>query len=251
MPSPFPGMDPYLEHPARWPDFRLTLIVALRAEINARLPKGFLASTDRHVRIERKSGRKRLREPDLSIVRESRKRIGTAQAATLERQQTVTLPIREAKGQPYLKVLDAQDRRVVTVLELLSPSNKSGEDHLEYLAKREEYFAARINLVEINLLRGGTHPPLGEVDPPQYYVLVCRFWDLPQAELRAFSVRDPFPEVPLPLKPGKEIVFDPRVSFDRAFEEAQYDAEIDYRRPPEPPLGKEDALWAKDILGRR
>lgn len=142
MPSPFPGMNPYLEHPAIWPDFHLTLIVALRAEINARLPKGFLASTDRHVRIERKSGRKRLREPDLSIVREPRKRPGAAQAATLERQQTVTLPIREAKGQPYLKVLDAQDRRVATVLKLLGPSNKSGEDHLEYLAKREEYFAS-------------------------------------------------------------------------------------------------------------
>ncbi|MCK4452049.1 MAG: DUF4058 family protein [Anaerolineae bacterium] len=30
MPSPFPGMDPYLEYPVRWPDVHHSLITYIR-----------------------------------------------------------------------------------------------------------------------------------------------------------------------------------------------------------------------------
>jgi Protein of unknown function (DUF4058) len=110
MQSPSPGMDPYLEQPAIWSDLHLTLIIAMRAELNAHLPQGYLAAAYRH-----------------------------------------------AWRTPYLKIVDAQDRRVITVVEMLSPTNKTpGKDRNAYLAKREEYSAANVNLVEINLLRAGS-----------------------------------------------------------------------------------------------
>ncbi len=132
MPSPFPGMDPYLEQPAIWSDLHLTLIIAMRADLNAHLPAGYLATADRHVWIE-------------------------------------------PKFTPYLKTVGTQDRRVVTVVEMLSPANKTpGKDRNAYLAKREEYLAANVNLVEINLLRASKTPPLGKplATKGAYYYLV-------------------------------------------------------------------------------
>src|SRR5262245_40791399 len=157
MLSPFPGMDPYLEDTTIWPDFHTTLVVAMRADLNPRLPKGYIASTDRHVWIEG-NRRRRGREPDLLVT--GRKKKGAvaegASPVAVASPRMITLPLRERKGRPYLKILDLRDRRVVTVVEPLSPSNTTARpDHEDYLAKREEYLASGVNLVEVNLLRGG------------------------------------------------------------------------------------------------
>lgn len=244
-------MDPYLEDPVLWPDFHVTLIVAMRAELNPRLPRGYLAATDRHVWIEAPKGRKRRpREPDVFVSRtEGRARAAQAPAAAVA-PRTITLPRLDRKGRPYLKIVDRSDRRVVTVLELLSPSNKApGDDHQDYLAKREEYLVAGVNLVEINLLRGGKSPPLGELGSAelQYYILACRARELPEAKVWPFTVRDSFPDFTIPLGPKVEVSFNLRPCADRAFQEARYDQEIDYDRPPEPPFSGPDADWVNAI----
>ena len=43
MPSPFPGMDPYLEDPAHWRGVHAVLIVGCYEALNATLPEGFVA----------------------------------------------------------------------------------------------------------------------------------------------------------------------------------------------------------------
>jgi len=210
-------MDPYLEAPDVWQDLHATLIVAIRAELNPLLPEGYVAATDRHVWIDTPN------------------------------------PRQEKKGKPYLKILDARQRRVVTVLELLSPSNKKpGEHYEQYLAKREEVFAAGVNLVEINLLRAGTHPPLGEMDAEdlQYYILVCRAQQTARAEIWAFGVRDPIPKFPIPLTPSLEIPFDLKPCLDRSYREARYEREIDYSRPPVPAFREEEAAWVREIAAQ-
>lgn len=200
-------MDPYLEDPDIWRDFHLTLIVAMRAELNAKLPPGYVTGADRHVTR------------------------------------------RDHKGKPYLKITDKKDRRVVTAIELLSPTNKTpGVDRNAYLAKREDYFAGDVNLVEINLLRGGTCPPLGQVHPFDYYLLACRAKELPRASFWCFSVRQPFPDFTIPLRPRDKIVFNLRPCFDRAYQEARYDKDIDYSAPPNLPLTDNDAAWARSLL---
>ena len=51
MPGPFPGMDPYLEHPARWPGVHDGLIVAMRAELNAILLPNYIAVIGKRCRV--------------------------------------------------------------------------------------------------------------------------------------------------------------------------------------------------------
>ena len=48
MPSPFPGMDPYLEG-SLWPDVHGSLIYTIRAGLSAKLPKGYFANIDQYV----------------------------------------------------------------------------------------------------------------------------------------------------------------------------------------------------------
>src|SRR4029077_16397456 len=97
---------------------------------------------------------------------------------------------------------------VITAVELLSPTNKApGDDRNSYLDKREEYFASGVNLVEINLLRKGKCPPLGRVPSGDYYILACRAKELPKAAIWSFSVRQEFPDIAVPLRPGEQVAF--------------------------------------------
>jgi hypothetical protein len=104
----------------------------------------------------------------------------------------------------------------------------------------------------VNLLRGGQLPPLGDLtsEDVQYYILVCRAQDLPQAEVWPFSVRDPLPDFSVPLRPGEQISFNLKPCVDRAYREARYDREIDYARPPVPAFAKGDAAWVRDVARR-
>lgn len=134
-------------------------------------------------------------------------------------------------------------------LEVLSPSNKSGEDSDQYLLKRAEVFAAKVNLVELDLLREGERMPFGKPKPPQanYYALVCRGGQHPKASVWAWTVRDPLPVLPVPLKPADEdIELDLRPCFDRAYDGAKYRTRIRYDRPPESPLRVADARWTTE-----
>jgi hypothetical protein len=137
---------------------------------------------------------------------------------------------------------------------MLSPTNKTpGKDRNAYLAKREEYLAANVNLVEINLLRAGTLPPLGKPRGPKesYYYLVCRAEELPKGKMWSFGVRDPLPDVPIPLRAAQATTLSLHACLDRAYEEARYGEEIDYTQPPKPKLDTADARWAEQLLKRR
>ncbi len=254
MPSPFPGMDPYLEQPAIWSDLHVTLIVAMRAELNAHLPKGYLAAADRHVWIEDEDeDSERVVGPDVFVSESPTSNRGPAmdESATAVMPRTVVLPIRDRKGTPYLKIVDSQDRRVITVVEMLSPANKTpGKDRNSYLAKREEYLAANVNLVEINLLRAGKPPPLGKprMHKGVYYYLICRTEELPQGQLWTFTLREPLPPAPIPLRGAETTMLSLRACLDRAYEEARYGDEIDYTRPPKPSLSDADQEWADECL---
>ena len=256
MPSPFPGMDPYLEGRSYWGGLHLTMIVALRAALTPQLPRGYFAEVDQYVWLEAEDDpERRWVGPDVFVSRESGKKKKTAPVAaagTSTPTVTLTLPTPKKRGKRYIGIRDAKANRVVTVVELLSPSDKSkGKDGTNYLTKREEYLAAGVNLVEIDLLRNGLRPPAGDPDPPagDYYILVSRAADFPRVDLWAFTVRDPIPVVPVPLKAGDpELSLPVRSALDRAYDDAGYDREIDYSKPPRPLLRGADAAWAADLL---
>ncbi|HVS40225.1 MAG TPA: DUF4058 family protein, partial [Gemmataceae bacterium] len=122
-----------------------------------------------------------------------------------------------------------------------------------YLNKRADYLANQVNLVELDLLRSGARAPVvGTVPPADYYILVCPHFDFPRAGVWPFTVRDPLPEIPIPLNPETEPPHVPlRPSLDRAYDEAGYEREIDYAQPSTPPLGPTDAAWAAELLAER
>lgn len=255
MPSPFPGMDPYLESWV-WPDCHGTLITAIRAQLNTKLPRRYIANTELYAWREGQSENDRLLlgGPDVHAVDRGPTTSNGPLGATVVAPVTTILPGVERK-QRYVRIVDESGRRIVTVIELLSPSNKTAHESGDaYRYKREEYIASGINLVEIDLLRSGVRPPLGDPAPsiPDYYVLVCRAWQRPKLDLWPFSIRDPLPQVPVPLDPEEpEILLNLRAAFDRSYDEARYDEQVDYTKPPKPPLREPDAKWALELLSAR
>ena len=192
--------------------------------------------------------------PDVYVA-DQRPTAGIATAAAVAQAPiTTTLPGVERK-QRYLRIVDGVERRIVTVVEVLSPSNKTtGAKGDAYRFKREEYLASGINLVEIDLLRSGIRPPLGDPAPPvsDYYLLVSRAAERPKLGIWPISVRDPLPPVPVPLDAGEpEPPLDVRASVDRVYEEGRYGEQLDYTKPPTPALREPDASWARDLLASR
>lgn len=253
MTTPFPGMDPYLEEPNLWSDVHLSLIIAMRGALNATLPKGYIAAADKYVWIHEPDAdaRTRLIKPDAFIVR-SREQTGVIAPAEVTSPTKVVLPAIRREGNKYLKIVDAKSRRLITVVELLSPSNKEpGPDREDYLTKRMDYITAGVNLVEIDLHRAGHRLPLAEPQPTgfDYYALVCRPAQMPSAEIWPFTVRDPFPVIPIPLGPKEpDVPLDLRPCMELAYQQGRYSEEVDYTRPPVPPLSEADAAWARELL---
>ncbi len=236
MPSPFPGMDPYLESWI-WADFHGSLITILRAQLNAKLPRRYLANTELFVWREEpppEPMRRVFAGPDVSVADQ---RPTAAAVAVAQAPITTTLPGVERK-QRYLRIVDKVERRIVTVVEILSPANKTvGVKGDAYHYKREEYLATGVNLVEIDLLRSGVRPPLGDPAPPvgDYYVLVSRAAEQPLLRIWPISVRERLPLIPVPLDPGEpEPLLDVRASMDRVYEDARYAEQLDYTKPPTP-----------------
>ncbi|MBY0232057.1 MAG: DUF4058 family protein [Gemmataceae bacterium] len=250
MPSPFPGMDPWIERPARWPDFHMAMLVFMRSALAASLPDRYDAELDTYVWLEDADEEThRAGAPDLFVAAAGSGEASEA-VATMAAPRTARLPARRRRtGARYMRIVDHESRRVVTVLELLSPANK-GPDREAYLDKRRDLIDARTNLVEIDLLRAGHRPvPRSASD---YRVLVSRACDHPRVGLWDFSVRDPLPVVPIPLDPSEAPVdLALRPCFDRVYDEGRYQRKARYAEPPEPRLDAEDAAWAAALLARR
>lgn len=247
-------MDPYVESPAFWGDCHGSLIAAMRAELNVRLPASYAASIDMYNWIHEPDAetRKILGKADVLMSEtrsgETSKTAGQVAAAPA----TILLPVVRKASSKYIKITDISGQRVVTVIELLSPANKTpGPDRDAYLAKRNEYLASSINLVEIDLLRSGLRMPLGNPPPARsdYCMMVSRAWELPQASYWGLSVRDPLPDLPVPLDAGQaEVQLSLKNCFDRAYDEGRYSQKLTYSVPPTPPLLEADAAWAHALL---
>jgi hypothetical protein len=258
MRPPFPGMDPWLEHPDLWPDVHNRLIMAISDTLMPRIRPRYV------VRVEARTTKlssldvDRMYRPDVAI------RAGTlavsgqeAGVAVLEhpevKKSQVIVPIIDEIEETFLTIQEVSGRKLVTAIEVLSPTNKkTKKPRAQYLDKRYEFLRAKVNFVEIDLLRGGQPMPLE--DPPassDYRILICRPKLSRSADLFRFSIRTPIPTIPIPLLPGDA---EPNLELNEIlhalYERASYDLSIDYQQPPQPRLRKEDKLWAATILAR-
>src|ERR1700678_1922684 len=105
MPSPFPGMNPYIERASVWHGFHERWIPLVADLISAQVLPRYFVDIGEHKCIH-----------DLSAeVRE------------------VGMPSVDCESQSFLEIRDHNNNELVTVLELLSPANKyAGPDREQY-----------------------------------------------------------------------------------------------------------------------
>jgi hypothetical protein len=252
----FPGMDPWLELPALWLDVHNSLITAIRENLASKVAPKYFVGVEQHTYITSAAGDVAVIRPDVFVRRTaSRKRVPAVVAPSPAGigviELDVEVPMEIQVDQWYLEVRLVETRKLVTVIEVLSPWNKSaGPGRKDYLKKRRHIFKTRTSLVEIDLLRSGRAMPLTARDPVEsdYRILVSRGTSRPRAKLYAFGVRHPIPPIPIPL-----LAKDPEPSLDlnavlhALYERARFDLVLDYSKPPVPPLGEEDTAWAREI----
>src|SRR5271165_5590193 len=148
-----------------------------------------------------------------------------------------------------LEVRDRLGRELVTVIELLSPSNKrAGEDREAYLAKRRELLRSPAHLVEIDLLRGWTPMPQEGRPACDYSVMVSRAEKRRAADFWPIRLRDRLPVIPIPLRlPDAAARVDLQEALHHAYDGPGYEYFI-YRGEPEPSLPPNDAAWARQFV---
>jgi hypothetical protein len=254
MPPPFPGMDPYLEHPDLWPDVHNRLIAALGDELSPVVRPRYYVAIEERTYLEEPAELILVGRPDVAVVSVSPGPASPPVVDGGQRVLDVELPMARPVRETYLEVRSVAGGEVVTVIEILSPANKrSGSGRRLYLDKRSLVLASATSLVEIDLLRGGERmPTLGPSIESDYRIVVARGWRRPRAQVLAFGIRDPLPPVAVPLRRDE---IEPEIALGRVlralYDRASYDLRIDYARPPVPPLADRDVAWAARLLAAR
>lgn len=259
MPSPFPGMDPYLEQPTFWSSFHSRLIVAIADTLAPQLRPHYFIEVETRTYTDTPDDELLVGIPDAvvltSVAQRNPPQPESASTPAIERRfppQTVTLPMPTKIKERYLTVREVGSNAVIAVIEVLSPKNKrKGKGRTVYEEKRQTILSSASHLIEIDLLRGDSPMPMqGAVKLAHYHVLVSRAEQRPQATLYAATICDPLPEFPVPLRATDEAVLvNLQAIFSGVYERASYDLRIDYSQPlPPPSFSDSDTAWIASLL---
>jgi hypothetical protein len=209
MPSPFLGMNPYLENPELWSAVHSRLIVAIADALADTL------SQDYRIEIE-----KRTYWSDEEI-------------------SELYLEIREVQTGKVITAIEI----------LSPKNKKTGEGREAYLRKRRRVLQTQTHFIEIDLLRINPSFLQGQLPPSDYHILVSRSHERPEADLYAFSIRDRIPNFSIPLRLDEsEPTFDLQILVDQVYQRGRYDLTIDYSQPTQPRLSSQDEIWASSLL---
>ncbi len=255
MPSPFPGIDPYLESRGCWPDLHASLILYSRDRLNEILPESYEARVGEQLRlVEYSEPRGWPFLPDVAILE------GGGAGRTAERAEgglltlepvTLELPFIDAEEvrDLWIEIRRRPGRELVTAIEILSPSNKVGTGYSDYLTKRRELIQQHVHLVELDLLiRGHRLPMRQELPPGHFYALVSRAERRPKSDVFAWSIRQRLPEIPIPLvPPDTDVRLDLSALFALAYERGRYGRSIEYVASLDLPLSASERAWAEAV----
>jgi len=265
MPSPFPGMDPYLEKNPTFQELHTQMLTEAQARLQPQLRPKYVARLERHLsegsvwdmasEFISLAGK----EPDLTLA---------ATAPEPEPGSTAILPAPTVSGTQELEpdelelrrqrriviYVRTQPRRAVASIELLSPSNKAAGTvgQTRYLEKRSSALHGGLHWIEIDLLRGGQRPPLAVTlpQPADYLTYVAQATPTGWSHLvYSWGLREPLPQLPVPLLGSDHALLDLGACFRAAYDRIAADDEADYGSPPPPPpLKPEDRSWAEELL---
>jgi Protein of unknown function (DUF4058) len=254
--SPFPGMDPYLEQ--HWRDLHARLIIYSCDQLQGQLPADLYARVEERIVLESDEVMRQSRYPDVRVVEHPD---GGLSGSAVETGIAVAEPVRIHYGsepitETYLEIMDAgTGKRVVTVIEFLSTSNKfPGESQDQYQQKQKELKQGRVSLAEIDLLRAGRRLlsiPVSSIPVElrtTYQVCVRRGWEVNIFEIYRVPLSERLPTIRIPLRErDADARLDLQALIDQAYRNGRYQT-IDYKVPPEPPLETADAAWAEELL---
>jgi hypothetical protein len=269
MKSPFPGMDPYIEATDEWPDFHDNLIGDINRVLAPQLPSGFysrLAKRSYIALAEEEGKTEHIFQPDIEVLSSRQGTSSTAvaeQAVAAADDESIEMraTIEDSFEETFIDIFEQNpERRLITSIEVLSPSNKrpGSESRGLYLRKRQALMMGEANLVEIDLLRGGARLPMLDAWPKSPYILLvsrkeqtlddrkhltprCRVW-------KTYFDR-PIPVIPVPLtKPHADLQLDLQPLVEEIYTRARYGEVIDYSKPLVPPLSREQSSWLKKRL---
>ena len=266
MKSPFPGMDPYIEARGLWEDFHTSLVYEIKLALARDVPDRYVVRAGERsylVLVESEGKKDHPFIPDVSVKTPHRPKKGTKKGSTAvaelapeEGPVALRAFIEEEHREAFVEIYETDPgQRLVTTLEVLSPSNKRpgtpGWDL--YQRKRQSLLLGGVSLVEIDLLRGGQRMPMLDPWPSSPYTLLlarakkwgsCLAWPA--------HYRRPLPAIPVPLaKPDPDLSLSLQPLVEVIYQRYHYERSIDYAKPLTPPLDAADADWLEQQLRAR
>jgi len=255
MKSPFPGMDPYLEGYI-WPDVHNELASAIKELLVPYLAPKYVARIAPYTVVdatpESEAG---IIYPDLAVLTRKNKleetavaykRDGSISPPDVNIPSSFPVPVRI----PVIEIRDVAGKRLITVIEILSPVNKKKPGLDAYREKRVDLHRTGVHLMEIDLLRRGTRPFLHTMMPQKNYIVTLMRADSPNTEVWAFNVQDSLPVLPVPLiAPDPDVPLDLKRALDVIYERSRYELSIDYEKSPPPPeFSEQDKQWMAQFV---
>ncbi|MDQ2995480.1 MAG: DUF4058 family protein [Chloroflexota bacterium] len=257
MPSPFPGMDPFLEG-YLWPDVHNALANKIRQVLASRLRPRYVVRIEIYV-VEDTAPESEIgiMYPDVQVMLTGPARPGSidlpSSAAVLTggTPAALTIPVLDPIDVrvPTVEIRDVASNQLVTCIEILSPVNKREPGLAVYRQKRQRLYHAGVHLLEIDLLRRGlrslTHPRV----PESAYLIALTRAQSGTTAIWPLGLRDRLPEIPIPLRaPDDDSLLELGPALAAVYDEAGYDLSIDYAQPPPPPgLSAIDAAWVRTL----
>jgi hypothetical protein len=220
MPSPFPGMDPYLESPKLWPVFQHHLVGCLSSVL----------------------------QPSLG----DRYRLRVGNRTYVNQQVLLVSIVREEHSEEYLEIRQRPTGRMMALIDIVSPANRTtATGRKEYHAKRDEARQSGAHIVEIELvLQGHTCLDISTEGLPEfdYTVSVCRARQQDRYEIYTTTVQKRLPRFRLPLAADdRDLVVDLQSVFTRCYDQ-NFAGQIDYQKDPPTLLKDADYKWMQQML---
>jgi len=254
VPSPFPGMNPYLELPVLWAEFHNRLIVALSDVLTPQLRPKYYAAVETRTYLDDGETDLLVGIPDTIVlsVKGNTTPAESAIVATKTHPKQIQLPMPTEVKERYLEIREVETHEVITVIEILSPKNKrKGEGRSIYEKKRLRILGSSSHFIEIDLLRDNSPMPMiGVQESSDYRIIVSRANTRPVADLYSFKLQESIPNFALPLQPeDTELEVNLQSILLDVYDRGSYDLRIDYRQPiPPPKLSEADQIWADRLL---
>ena len=258
MPSPFPGMDPFIES-QKWEDFHTSFMAAIRDAIVVAVRPKYIVEVERRIYLETHDSS----TPVQSFIADAAM-INTGRAPAMDREEsdgglavmtettvemkTCTIPFVEEHRETFLTIRRGKPSEVVTVIELLSPTNKrKGTDgRQQYTDKSSALLKTKAHFVELDLLRNGERTLVSEPPAGDYFAMISRAERRPFVEVYGWRLLNRLPVIPIPLAGSDpDVKLDLQQAFTLVYDRAGYDYALDYQQPVAPALTEAEAARLK------